>query len=135
MVSVTMVNNLSKLLEKQTKQAKIAISKEVALITVRHFKAGFRTGGGQTDAGKWAKRKNNIDPERAILVKTGSLRNSIKIYKVTSDQVIINSNLDYSNRINFGTNNMPAREYLGKSSVLTKKIETVIEKMLKSNIK
>ena len=132
MVSVTMVNNLSKLLEKQTK---INISKEIALIAVRHFKAGFRNGGGQTDAGKWAKRKNNKDPERAILVKTGSLRNSVKTYKITSDQVVISSNLDYSDNINFGTNNMEAREFLGKSTALDRKIETVIEKILKSNIR
>jgi phage gpG-like protein len=135
MASVTMVNNLSKLLEKQTKQAKINISKEIALITVRHFQSGFRNGGGQTDAGKWAKRKNNKDPERAILVKTGSLRNSVKIYKITSDQVVISSNLNYSDNINFGTNNMEAREFLGKSTALDRKIETVIEKILKSNIK
>ena len=130
-----MVNNLSKLLEKQTKQAKIAISKEVALITVRHFKAGFRTGGGQTDFGKWEKRKNNIDPERAILVIDGDLRDSINPYKITPDQVVVGSNLKYSGWINFGTNNMDPREYLGKSTALEKKLETAIEKMLKSNIK
>jgi len=148
-VEVTMNNNLTKLLEKQTKEFQVKIRKEIAKISVKHFKDGFRTGGGQTDAGKWAKRKNQEslaekkqlssqekrELGRAILVKTGSLRNSIKIYKITSDQIIIRSNMPYSARINFGTNNMPAREFLGKSSVLAKKIEVAIEKMLKSNIK
>ena len=148
-VEVKMTNNLSKLLEKQTKEAKIKIRKEIALISVKHFKDGFRTGGGQTDAGKWAKRKNQEalaekkqlslqekrELGRAILVKTGSLRNSIKIYKITSDQIIIRSNMPYSSRINFGTSYMPAREFLGTSAVLKRKIEIAIEKMLKSNIK
>ena len=134
-VEISMTNNLSKLLAKQTKEAKIKINKEIALISVKHFKDAFRNGGGQTDSGKWAPRKNNRDPERAILVKTGSLRNSIKIHKISEKEIVIRSNMPYSDRINFGTSYMPAREFLGKSSVLNKKIEVAIEKMLKSNIK
>jgi len=134
-VDVTMAYNLTKILEKQTKEAKIKIAKEIARISVRHFQAGFRSGGGKTDAGKWDKRKNDIDPKRAILVKTGSLRNSIKAYKISSNQIIINSNLPYSANINFGTSKMVAREFLGPSHVLDRKILNAVDKMLKENIK
>jgi phage gpG-like protein len=130
-----MAYNLTKLLEKQTKEVKLKIAKEIARISVRHFKAGFRSGGGQTDAGKWEKRKNDIDPKRAILVKTGSLRDSVKIYKINADQIIINSNLPYSGSMNYGYGDMPAREFMGPSHLLDRKILNVVDKMLKENIK
>lgn len=135
MASVTMVNNLTKILEKQTKDVKMNIAKEIATISVKHFQDAFRQGGGQTDAGKWEKRKDNKDPQRATLVKTGSLRNSIKIYKITPNNIVINSTLPYSSDINFGTRKMVAREFLGKSKKLDQKIIRAVERMLKNNIK
>lgn len=50
-------------------------------IAVNHFKSGFVKGGGTTNdnVGGWQKRKVNRGRQRAILVKTGDLKRSIRI--------------------------------------------------------
>jgi phage gpG-like protein len=124
-------------LQKQTKQAAIDIAKEFGVVAVKHFKDGFRGGGGKTDKGKWQPRKNNSEPERAILVKTGSLSRSIKIKSFSTSKVVIgtDSSINYADKLNFGTQNMPAREFLGKSEELKRKMQRVAERMLKDKIK
>jgi phage gpG-like protein len=60
-------------------------------------KQGFTDGSFK----KWQSRKNNKDKGRAILVKSGDLRRSIK-KRVRSKRVTISSNLPYSPVHNYG---------------------------------
>ena len=121
----------------KTENLKLRIMREVATVAVRHYKQGFITGGGATDAGKWAPRAENKDPERAILVKKGALKKSIKSSKISSKAVVLTSEIfggkyDYAADHNYGLKNMPKREFLGKSKVLNIKIEKIAEKALKA---
>ena len=70
----------------------------VGKLAQNHFVSGFRTGGGQTDAseGGWKPRtskdksdRRNPNKNRAILVKTGHLRNSIRLMEYKFDRIVI----------------------------------------------
>ena len=121
----------------KTEILKLRIAREVASVAVRHYKKGFITGGGATDAGKWAPRDPDKEPERAILVKKEALKNSIKPSKISSKEVVLTSEIfggkyDYAAVHNYGLKNMPKREFLGPSKVLNIKIEKIIEKAFKA---
>lgn len=62
-------------------------------IAVSFLKQSFRNQGF-TDAGlkPWAKRKNDKDPGRAILVKSGRLRNSIHVIKADTNEIVKDKN-------------------------------------------
>jgi phage gpG-like protein len=101
-------------------------------IAVNHFKMGFRRGGHQTEASKdgWAKRRNP-DRGRAILVKRGKLKRSIRIRGRRFNRITIGtSGVPYASRHNEGMK-MPKREFIGASKALEKKIEKQILKMMK----
>lgn len=125
------------LLRKKTKKAALSIAREFAVTSVKHFKEGFQIGGGQTDAGKWQPRKNNADPERAILVKTGSLQRAIKIKSVSTKSVVIgtDASVPYAERINFGDEIMPAREFIGRSEWLTARLKRLAARILEKELK
>ena len=91
----------------KTEILKLKIMREVASVAERHYKKGFITGGGATDAGKWAPRAGNRDPDRAILVKKGALKKSIKPSKISSQAVVLTSEIfggkyDYAAVHNYG---------------------------------
>jgi len=103
--------------------------------TVNFSKESFRRQGWQ-DSGfkKWKPRKNNKDKGRAILVKSGDLRRSIK-KQVSSKKVVIYSNLPYAAIHNYGQRagrgkgfKMPKRQFLGKSKALDLRIKRIIKK-------
>jgi phage gpG-like protein len=50
----------------------------------------------------WAKRKNPKDQKRAILVKTGRLRRSIRVVRWTTDYVVIGTDVPYARVHNEG---------------------------------
>lgn len=69
-------------------------------LAVRHFKQSFREQGWKDKTlDKWAARKRktgrNTD-KRAILVKSGALRRSIRIIRYTKNSVIVSSELPYA---------------------------------------
>lgn len=135
-VDIEMNTKFIEFLSKKTKKAGLAIAREFAVSSVKHFKEGFQTGGGKTDAGKWKNRKNNVDPERAILIKTGSLQRSIKIKSISAKSVVIgtDSSVPYAARINFGDETMPAREILGVSASLTAKLKRIAARILEKEL-
>jgi len=101
------------------------LHKKVGQVALKHYKQGFKQGGGQTDmsSGGWAPRKNNVDPGRPILVKTKALVRSIRIKSSTRNRVIIGtSGISYASAHNYGTNIMPQREFLGDSMKLERMI-------------
>ncbi len=50
----------------------------------------------------WQARKNNTDPGRAILIKSGALRRSVYVVAKTEDNVTIGSDLPYAKIHNEG---------------------------------
>ena len=59
----------------------------------------------------WAPRKNNADPERPLLYKSGSLRQSIGWKLVGGDTVVVGTDREYAGYHQFGTKHMPARPF------------------------
>lgn len=78
----------------------------VGALAVAHFKEGFKNQGFTDDSlEKWTPRKKpdtGRAGRRAILVKTGALRRSIRIVSMSSARVIVGSNLPYAQIHNEG---------------------------------
>ena len=74
----------------QKEKDKIAVT--IGRTAVTHFRRGFRTGGGQTNFGRWKPRQQWIPGKgqgRNILVKTGHLRDSISIIRANFKSIIV----------------------------------------------
>lgn len=73
-----------------------------AVTALNFFRHSFRQQGF-TDRGlsKWKKRSPDNDPGRAVLVKTGALRNSLK-YTVAGRRVTISTDIPYAQIHNEG---------------------------------
>jgi len=95
---------------------------------VKNFDA---QGFVDTTVQKWAPRKNDKDPSRKILVKTGRLRQSITVVGRTNDSVKVGTAVTYAQYINNGTEHMKARKFIGKSDVLDRKNKSIINKYVK----
>jgi len=68
---------------------------------------------GFTDSGftPWEKRKNNADPGRAILVKSGILKDSVKITQSNPERVVISATAKHAQIHNEGGNiNIPVSD-------------------------
>lgn len=109
----------------------------IAEESLNHFLEGFRKGGGQTDASKggWQRRKNDVDPGRAILVghAGGDLRRDIDVQTVTNNLIVIGTKrIIYAAVHNEGLRiarrniDMPKREFIGP----TKALEIANEKII-----
>ena len=112
---------------------KATAPKIIANNSHNHFLLGFRKGGRQTDDSKsgWAAREN-VDSGRAILVKTGALRDSLKIIKETFQEIIIGTTrILYADRHNEGLAGMPKREFVGDSKELNLANKNLLAKLLK----
>ena len=60
----------------------------------------------------WAKRKNNADPERPLLYKSGVMRRDLKSRLEGDDTVVIGTPHEYLKYHQFGTQHMPPRPVL-----------------------
>ena len=101
---------------------------------LNHFLKGFRTGGGQTDAGTWAARKRTArrNSGRGLLIDTGALRRDVKVRTISFNRIVIGTeSIIYARRHNEGLKGMPKREFLGDSKKLDAKIKRLILKELK----
>jgi phage gpG-like protein len=105
----------------------------------RHFVEGFRKGGF-TDItfDPWAerKKKDRVDGNgtntRAILVKNGHLRRSIRVRVATFSLIEIGAyNIPYAVFHNTGAGKMPKRQFIGESATLNRKIKARINKEFK----
>lgn len=110
-----------------------------------HFKEGFRTGGGQTDAsaGGWKprKRETRLTRGKGILVGRGDLMRDIKRRKTSYGRAIVSTqDTIYANIHNEGLTGkafgkhpfkMPKREFMGKSKKLETKMNEIIVKELR----
>lgn len=60
---------------------------------LNHFLLGFRKGGGQTDksSGGWKKSTSPVKPSGATLVKSGLLRQAMRVKKATFNEILIST--------------------------------------------
>lgn len=119
---------------------KLELPVKLGNMAVNHFKEGFKTGGGQTDASKsgWKSRQRGAprDAGRAILVDTGALRRDIKRRSVSWPRTVIGAGYStrtrkYASRHNRGLSGMPKREFIGVSSELRQKAKKKINTEVK----
>ena len=89
-------------------------------------------------AADYAKRRGRRAPnprQRAILVKSGRLRRSVRIVATTATTVTVGSSEEYAEALQDGTGRMPARPFITVSKSLkdklTKKIAAQITALLK----
>jgi len=83
-----------------------------------------RTQG--TKAYKYPKTKGLGRRTRAILVKSGNLRRSVRIMEQAKKYVILGSDLPYAGVHNVGTETIPKRQFMGRSHVLESKMQKLI---------
>lgn len=103
----------------------------VARTAENQFKENFRLGGfldGMLE--KWQDRKK-ADAGRAILVKSGRLKRSVRAVPGYNFQEIkLASDVPYAKYHNNGEGHLPKRQFIGKSAALTIKIKGFIKKAL-----
>ena len=107
----------------------------IANNSLNWFLKGFRKSGGQTDDSKsgWEARQPSAkrNAGRGILVDTGALRRSIKVFKANFKEIIIGTTgIPYANRHNEGLKGMPKREFIGDSKGLDSDNKKTLVKML-----
>ena len=136
--------------------------RELGAKSVTFFKGSFRRKGWlDKTLDKWKKRKHEgpRDKNRAILIKRGHLRNSIRIMSADRHSVVIGSNLPYATIHNYGESGtatvrshtrrtpsggtttvrahtrafeMPQRQFMGESEALDQIIGKQITDMIDS---
>jgi len=133
---------------------KLRLAKILPNTALNHFLEGFELGGYKTDASEsgWPKRKKNyqmkkrgtrvpgqvrsVNRDRALLVKSGALRRSLKVTDSSPNLMRIASRgIRYAAIHNFGLMGkafgkwpfkMPKREFVGKSRELDLKLNKII---------
>lgn len=143
-------------LDKRIKQQLDLSLKKAGDLAVNHFKRSFRDGGFTDSSFKgWKKRKSkkgtykkdkdkaykkaigglgSLNVGRAILVKSGHLKNSIHATNLNYSNlslVISTSGLPYARRHNEGIDKMPKRQFIGNSYKLNTKITDMIAQRIK----
>ena len=80
----------------------------------------------------WAPRKNNADPERPLLYKSGSLRQSIGWKLDGDDTVVVGTDKKYAGYHQTGTKHMPARPFMpvDKNGNLLPRVQRKINKIV-----
>lgn len=130
-------------LNRVTARLKRELPPVIANKAKNHYLEGFRRGGGQTDNSKtgWKARKS-MDKQRgnrAILVKSGALRNDLDVRKTTFHEITLGTqDTVYASVHNNGEMSgrgagfqMPQREFLGRSRILDGKIIVLIRRKMK----
>ncbi len=141
-----MKNNQAAKLIKQQKQLQKTLLDFVTVMEVEaknHYVMSFRNQGFTNESlVRWLQRRGEITGgiaklrgtergSRAILIKTGDLRRSIKVFRRTKDSVTLGSDLVYAKIHNDGLYGnawgkhrfkMPQRQFIGYSGVLNRKL-------------
>lgn len=117
-------------------RARVALPKRLGNEAVNHFKDNWRKQGFDDSTVKpWKSRKNNLDPGRAILVKTGRLRRSFNMLVQSVNRIFVENDAPYSVYNNYGTKRLPQRKFMGKSRNLDEKSGVLIMRMIKGALK
>jgi len=133
-MSVRQIGKYKMPTQSQLRRVKNTLPLIVGNTAKNHFTEGFRLGGRRTDKSRsgWKRRKRQ-DSGRAILVGkgTGTLRKDIQVRRKRFDYIVVGTGEDTKNYAyvhNEGIGNMPQREFLGHSTVLTKKTMIIVNR-------
>ena len=79
----------------------------------------------------WAPRKNNADPGRPLLYKSGELKQNFRSVVTSPETVVVGTKVKYARYHQHGTKKMPARPFLpvDKSGQLMPDVERKIRKI------
>ncbi len=103
---------------------------------VNHFKDNWRKQGFDDNVIKpWKERKGNVDPARAVLVKSGRLRRSFDVAISGVSRATITNSAPYGIYHNYGTKKLTQRKFMGKSRNLDEKSGVLIMRMIKSTLR
>ena len=121
-------------LKQQMRSLPRLLGNEVVNHTLENFKlGGFRVSEGSFEP--WPDRKavrgRRVFSRRALLVKSGALRRSIRVVSAGPTSALVASRLPYSKRHNEGLKGMPQRKFLGDSRALRKRLKRLIQQTLK----
>ena len=118
--------------ERQIINFKRVLPYKIANIVKIHFIAGFRKGGGQTNKSlsgwkalseKYAARKRKDSRPTSININSGDLMGDIDKRHTNFGNIVVGTSTDvpYAEHVN------DEREFIGKSTVLEKKVKLQIE--------
>jgi phage gpG-like protein len=103
------------------------------VIAVNHFTKSF-SDGGFTDESleRWKPRKRaERGKSRAVLVKSGRLRRSLRSRRLGNLAIKIMTDVPYARVHNNGEGRMPKRQFIGYSGQLNRKLLAFIDKNIK----
>lgn len=83
------------------------------------------------DGSKWKDRKDN-DSSRRLLVKTGRMRQDIRVTERGINHRRIGTNVPYAKYHNEGTNRLPQRKFIGNSKWLYRRNAVELLRAVKS---
>jgi phage gpG-like protein len=109
------------------------IVEAAGVIAVNHFTKSF-SNGGFTDESleRWKPRKRaERGKSRAVLVKSGRLRRSLRSRRLGNLAVKIMTDVPYARVHNNGEGRMPKRQFIGYSGQLNRKLIAFIAKNIK----
>lgn len=79
----------------------------------------------------WQERKvdgsGTRSSRRSLLVQSGRLRKSIRLSRVTSYSVTIGTSVPYAKYHNEGTERLPQRQFVGRSTELNRRLQRMIK--------
>jgi phage gpG-like protein len=134
-----MKNDNAKILIEQQRKVLQVVNDFITVMGVeakKHFDDSFENQGFTDDKiEKWEPRKNNRESDRAILIKTGDLRRSIKVVDQDAKSVTIGSDLEYAQVHNEGTKNTPKRQFMGYSKALAQKLYKMLDAQIRQIFK
>lgn len=112
------------------RRLKKSMPRAISVIMRNHYKGSFRAQGfTDSTLSPWAKRSPDRSPGRAILVKTGRLRDSIKIKMAIFRRIAVGSTgVDYAKYHNRGIGKQPLRKFVGPSAKVTGLVRRLIHK-------
>lgn len=125
----------------EIEKKKRTLPKQVGNIAKNHFLDSFKKQGFVDNSlDPWAARKTkdksdrrNPNSRRALLVKTGQLRRSIRVGRASWDRIEVGSfGIKYAARHNQGLAGMPKRQFIGESGQMNRKIREKIRSEIKN---
>jgi phage gpG-like protein len=104
----------------------------VGTTAVEFFKENFRRQGF-VDQGleAWPPRQDGNN-DRALLIKSGRLRRSIRVLRANRNAVQVGTNVPYAKYHNQGTQHLPQRQFIGRSAGLRKRLARELRDLFQS---
>ena len=101
-----------------------------------HFRKAFRDGGfTDKSLDPWQQRKaKEKGLVRAILVKSGNLRNSITTKRYNDKRGVGSYGIPYASRHNRGLSGMPQRQFVGKSEMVMMQVKPKIGRIIRNGL-